>query len=169
MSALTYPRPDNVHGKFGRWVTADMFHISQRIREIEDGDRLFIQHLDPPAKVGEHLWNFVIVEVDEGGAQHWVTGVRELDSRVIEHVQMLLRVPFAQRFEEAEKLEAKREQEHIDQQLDQALESWGWDFRRQLAHDGFIAHTGRSYPSRAIHPTKAEPTWRQTSPARSTS
>ena len=167
MPELTYPRPDNVRGKFGRWVTADMFHISERIREIEQGNRLYIQTLDPPAHMPDgQVWNFVVVEVDENGTEWWVTPARELDSRLIEHVQMLLQVPFAQRFEAAEKLIAKQEQEEIDRQLDEALENWGWDFRKQLAHDGFIGHTGRSFPTRAIHPLKMEPAWRH-EPSRS--
>lgn len=170
MSDLTYPRPENVRGKFGRWVTADMFHISQRLQEIEQGHRLFIQHLDPPVELEPgKVWNFVIVEVDDNGTEWWVTPVRELDARVIEHVQYLLKVPYSKRFEEAEKLIAKREQDEMDRQLDEALENWGWDFRKQLAHDGFITHTGRSHPTRAIHPTKMEPAWRQTSHALSTS
>lgn len=161
MSALTYPRPANVRGRFGRWVTADMFHISQRIQEVEGGDRLFIQSLDPPARLPDgQVWHFAIVEVDENGTQWWVYGARELDARVVEHVQYLLKVPFRARFEAAEKLEAKRQQEDMDRQLDEALENWGWDFRKQLAHDGFITHTGKSHPTRAIHPTKMEPAWR---------
>lgn len=160
MSTLTYPRPDNVRGKFGRWVTADMFNISQRIREIEEGQRLYIQALDHPIERGEHVWNFVIVEVDESGTERWVTGVESLDGRVIEHVQMLLRVPFAKRLEEAERLEEKRRQDDIDAQLDNALEDWGWGFRRQLEHDGFIEHRGRSFPKRGVHAVKREPTWR---------
>ena len=161
MAELTYPRPANVRGKFGRWVTADLFHIAQRLQEIEQGNRLFIQAFDGPRRMPDgQIWNFVVVEVDEGGAQWWVTPARELDARLIEHVQYLLKVPFNKRFEEAEKLIAKREQEEMDRQLDEALENWGWDFRKQLAHDGFITHTGRSHPTRAIHPTKAEPSWR---------
>ncbi len=165
MPELIYPRPENVRGKFGQWVTADMFHIARRLQEIEHGNRLFIQSLKPPTRLPDgQVWNFVIVEVDENGTQWWVTPARELDSRVIEHAQMLLNVPFAKRFEAAEKLIAKREQEYIDRQLDEALENWGWDFRKQLAHDGFITHTGHSYPTRRVHPTKAEPTWRLTNP-----
>lgn len=165
MGDLAYPRPENVRGKFGQWVTADMFHISRRIQEIEHGNRLFIQQLDPPVDLGEHHWNFVIVEVDDRGAQHWVTGARELDSRILEHVQMLLTVPYAQRFAEAERLEAKREQAYIDQQLDEALENWGWDFRRQLEHDGFITHRGVSYPKRGVSAARMEPAWRHLAPS----
>jgi hypothetical protein len=95
-----------------------------------------------------------------------VTAVAALDSRVIEHLQMLLRVPFKERFAAAEKLEAKRQQDDLDAQLDKALEDWGWDFRAQLAHDGFITHTGKSFPKRGIHAGQMEPAWRH-APSRS--
>ena len=168
MSDLTYPRPENVRGKFGRWVTADVFHIAERIREIEQGNRLYIQAFDKPQRLPDgQVWNFIVVEVDEGGAEHWVTPARELDSRLIEHVQYLLRVPFKQRYEEAERLIAKREQEEMDRQLDEALEGWGWDMRRQLEHDGFIEHRGRSFPKRGIHAAKMEPAWRRSPAANS--
>lgn len=151
MSEITYPRPDNVRGKFGRWVTADMFHISQRIQEVSP--RLFIQELDPPTVWKDQTWNYVIVEVPEGmHTEQWVYGAAALDARVIEHVEYLLNVPFAKRFEEAEKLEAKREAEDIDNQLEEALENWGWDFRKQLEHDGFINGRGKSYAKSGVRP-----------------
>lgn len=159
MSELTYPRPDNVRGKFGRWVTADMFHIAQRIQEVSRD--LFIQELDPPVRYNEHdERHYAIIEVDPNTyIERLVTTVAALDARVIDHMQYLLAVPFAQRFEEAEKLEAKRQQEDIDRQLDEALENWGWDFRRQLEHDGFIEHRGISYPKRGVA-LKLQPAWR---------
>ncbi len=152
MSAVAYPRPENVKGKFGRWVTADMFHIAQRIQEIEQGDRLFIQEIDPPVRYtpDEEPRHYAIVEIDDAGTQRMVYSTAHLDSRVIEHVQYLLAVPFHIRFAEAEKLEAKHQQEDMDNQLEEALENWGWDFRRQLEHDGFITHRGKSYAKRGV-------------------
>jgi hypothetical protein len=149
MSDITYPRPDNVRGKFGRWVTADLFHIAQRIQEVDP--RLFIQSLDPPTKWHDQTWNYVIVEVPDGmNTEQWVYGAEALDARVVEHVQYLMTVPFSERFAIAEKLEAKREADEQDRQLEEALENWGYDFRKQLAHDGFITHTGKSYAKRGV-------------------
>lgn len=149
MSELTYPRPDNVRGKFGQWVTADMFHIAQRLQEVDKS--LFIQQLDPPTKWNDQTWNYAIVEVADGfHTEQWVYGAEALDSRVIEHVEYLLRVPFAERFAAAEALEAKRQKDAEDRELDEALEGWGWDFRKQLEHDGFITHRGTSYAKRGV-------------------
>ena len=152
MSDVSYPRPDNVRGKFGRWVTADMFHIAQRIQEVDP--TLFIQVLDSPMKWADQTWNFIIVEVPEtgplAGIECWVYPTEALDGRVIEHVQRMLAVPFDKRFEEAEKLEAKREADDQERQMEEALDGWGWDFRKQLAHDGFISHTGKSYSKRGV-------------------
>lgn len=152
MSAISYPRPQNVRGRFGSWVTADMFHIAQRIQEV--GDNLYIQHLDPPVTMGDQTWNFAIVEwvPHLQPPERLVYRTEALDARVIQHVEYLLRVPFSKRFAEAEALEEKHRQEDIDRQLDEALENWGWDFRRQLEHDGFITHRGTSYPKRGVQP-----------------
>lgn len=150
MSEISYPRPDNVKGKFGRWVTADMFHISQRIQEVSPS--LFIQELDPPTQWKDQTWNYAIVEVDEHGTDRWVYGAEALDARVIEHVEYLLHVPFSERFAEAEKLEANREADDQERQLEEALENWGWDFRKQLEHDGFINDRGKSYPKSGVRP-----------------
>lgn len=163
MSDIAYPRPENVRGRYGRWVTADMFHISERIRELDGGDRLYIQHLDPPAEYNPgDFRNFAIVEIVPGmlPPERLVTAVAALDGRVIEHLQYLLRVPFKVRFAEAEKLEKKRQDDELAAELDKALEGWGWDMRKQLAHDGFITHTGKSYAKRGVHATTAETPWR---------
>jgi hypothetical protein len=162
MSDVAYPRPENLRGRFGRWVTADVFNIANRIREVEGGDRLYIQHLDPPVTyIDGDIRHFAIIEyVPEGKPpEQLVTTVSALDSRVIEHMQYLRKVPFKIRFAEAERLEKKRADEDRERQLDEALENWGWDFRRQLAHDGFITTTGVSYPSRAIKPSTAPKLW----------
>lgn len=159
MPEVSYPRPDNVKGKFGRWVTADMFHIAQRLQEIDPS--LFIQSLEKPTHWKDQTWNYTIVEVDAAGTEHWVYGAEALDARVIEHVEYLLSVPFAERFAIAEQLEAKREADDIDNQMEEALENWGWDFRKQLEHDGFISHRGKSYAKRGVatHASKRAALW----------
>jgi hypothetical protein len=158
MTDIAYPRPENLRGRFGRWVTADVFNIAKRIREVDGGDRLFIQHLDPPVTyIDGDTRHFAIIEYVPHGKppEQLVTTVSALDSRVIDHMEFLRRVPFEKRFAEAERLEAKRAEEDKERQLNEAIDGWGWEFRNQLKRNGFIHSTGTSYPTRAIKPTKA--------------
>jgi hypothetical protein len=152
-TGAVYPRPANVQGKFGSWVEADVFHISERIREV--GENLRIQLLDPPQMVNGQERRFAIVELTAADGSHeLVYRAPALDGRVIEHVEYLLQVPFNKRFAEAERLADKQNKEDEENRIDQMVEEFGHEFQGQLWRNGFIQSRGRSYPSRHIRPTK---------------
>jgi hypothetical protein len=149
MAAIILPRPGNVRGRFGAYVTNDMFHIAERLQEIDGGTgRLYIQSFDDPIEWHGRTYNFAIVEYSPEltPPEQLVMRVRELDSRVIQQVERMRQIPFAKRFAEFEKLEAKWEAEDKARQLDELYERMGEPFLRKLEECNFIDPTwARSY------------------------
>ena len=131
-------------------LTGDMFNICERIKEIDAN--LYIYQLDPPVQLGDRTLNYSIAEVCQDRVERLVMRVEKLDARIIEHMQYLLRVPFEQRFAEAERLTDKFEADHKENELDKLYENLGAPMFRQLEHDGFITHRGRSFPKRGVRP-----------------
>lgn len=146
---LTLPRPENVRGRFGSFVTADMFHIAERLQEIDKN--LFIEAFDNPITMGDQTWNFAIIEwIPSLHKDELVTRVEALDARVIEHVQYLLHVPFEVRFAEAERLEDQRKEDARKAEVEEMYERMGRAFWYQLEHDGFNSGRGVSFPKRGV-------------------
>jgi len=151
MDTLALPtRPDNLHGSYGTLVDADVYNICERLKEIDP--RLKIHFIDPPIRYGPKVYNFSITEACDDGVERLVFRVEELDARVIQHVQYLLKVPFETRFAKAEAIEAKREEERQEAEHEKLYETMGGPMLRQLEHDGFIEHRGVSYPKRGVKP-----------------
>lgn len=147
MPGVTYPRPSNVQGRFGAWVDSDVFHIAERCKELNPNLR--IQTLDPPITINGEQRNFAIVEMTGAdGSYELVYRAPALDGRVIEYLEYLLQVPFEKRFAEAERLADKQNAAMREAELDTFTEEFAHEFRGQLARNGFITHTGTSYPLR---------------------
>jgi hypothetical protein len=140
MSEIMLPRPDNVRGRFGSYVTNDLFHIAERLQEIDGGkDRLYIQSFDEPIEWHGRTYNFAIVEwVPEKQREELVMRVECVDGRVIQAVERMRAIPFEQRFAEAEKLEAKWAEEDKQRELDQLYERMGGEMLIQLDRCGFV-------------------------------
>jgi hypothetical protein len=136
MSELMLPRPDNVRGRFGTYVTSDVFHIAERLQELDR--RLYVAALDEPIHWHGQEYHFTVSEICGDGVERFVMRVKELDGRVIERCERMLRIPFEQRFAELEKAEAKWEAEDKQRQLDELYEQMGGDMLIQLDRCGFI-------------------------------
>lgn len=136
MTDLLLPRPDNVRGRFGTYVTSDVFHISDRLKEVDKS--LYASTLDPPIHWQGLTYNFAISEICADRQERLVMRVEALDGRVIERVERMLKIPFEQRFAELEKLEAKWKKEDEERQLNELYERMGGDMLYQLDRCGFI-------------------------------
>jgi len=150
-TALALPEgyaPSNLHlapSVQTRMVDGDMFDICKRLAYISRS--LFIVQLTD--RKGEHC-NYVVMEKGLDHKVYMVMKTSELDARVLEKVEYLLRVPFDKRFEEAERLEREAEEKIRKDAIDEAYEKVGHGFQRQLWHDGFIEHRKTSYPTRGV-------------------
>lgn len=147
MPELIMPRPDNVRGRFGSYVTSDVYHIAERIRELPFGETLSIQSLDPPVTVLGTTYHFAIVENSVDGVERLVMRVPrlELDGRVIISLERMLRIPFEKRFAAMEREEAKWAEEEKQRQLDELYERMGGNMRIQLERCNFIDSWGPKY------------------------
>lgn len=114
-------------------VESDLYNICERIKEIDP--RLFIVVLDSRYNEG---YSFSIMEHCEDGVDRLIWRVKELDQRVLHKAEYLRSIPFEQRFEEAEKLEAKMKAEGDAESFNELYENLGRPMLRQLEHDGFI-------------------------------
>jgi hypothetical protein len=142
MGEILLPRPDNVRGRFGSYVTSDVFHIAERLQEVDK--RLFIQSLDPPITQFGRTYNFAIVENTPVGEQ-LVMRVQELDARIITSVERMLHIPFSKRFEAAERECERWEAEQQEKALDELYERMGGNMRIQLERCGFTDPWGPKY------------------------
>lgn len=140
---LMTPRPDNVRGRFGQWVTSDVFHIADRLKELDP--HLMVSALDPPVVWAGKTYHFTISEMCRDGVERFVTRAQALDGRVVTSCERMLRVPFEHRFAEAEKEADKWEAEEHERQLDLLYERMGGNMRIQLERCGFTDPWGAKY------------------------
>ena len=141
MAEIILPRPDNVRGRFGSYVTNDLYHIAERLQEIEGGrGRLYIEAFDEPLEWQGRTYNFAVTEYvpELTPPERLVMRVEHLDGRVIERVERMRRIPFHKRFAEAEKLEAKWAEEYKQEQLNNLYERMGGNMLIQLDRCGFV-------------------------------
>ena len=124
-------------------ITSDVYHICERLREIDPS--LYVYPLDPP--VGDK--HFSIVEKCRDGVERLVFRAPALDGRIIEHVEYLLHVPFERRFKEAEALADKLDAEAREQEMNEFVEAQAGPMWTELERCGFIQR-GVSYPKRGI-------------------
>lgn len=150
-TALALPEgyaPSNLHlapSVQTRFVDGDMFDICKRIAHVSRS--LYIVQLTD--RKGTDC-TYVVMERGLDGGSYMVLKTKELDARVIERVEYLLRVPFDKRFAEAEALERKAEADLRQAAIDETYERVGHAFQRQLWHDGFIEHRKTSYPTKGV-------------------
>ena len=134
--------PSNLHLRPSvkvRYIDGDLFDICERLAEIST--RLFIVEL---AEGGDCI--YAIMEHADNGVAELVIKVKELDARIIEKVEYMLRVPFEHRLAVVDAENAKYEADHHENILEETYDKMGGMFRKQLEHDGFITHRGVSYP-----------------------
>lgn len=124
-------------------VEKDVYDICERIKELSP-NLYILQAMD-----NDHC-AFIIMEHCKDGVDRLVIKVKELDNRVVVHLQKMLHLPLEERVRIAEKLNYRHEQEAKEEALEDLYERIGGPMRRQLWHDGFIEHRDKSYPKRGI-------------------
>lgn len=146
MGEILLPRPDNVRGQFGSYVTHDVYHIAERLEELARGvnAHLHIESIDPPIEQFGRTYHFAIVEDTQVGPQ-LVMRVKELDARVITACERMLHIPFEKRFQEAEAECERWEAEEKERQLDELYENMGGNMRIMLERCGFTDSWGPRY------------------------
>jgi hypothetical protein len=132
---LVAARPHNLRYDRNVEVSGDVYNICDRLAELDPS--LYIYPLDPPVALGDKVYRFSVIEQCGDGVDRLVMRVTELDARILEHIQYLLRVPFKQRFAEAERRADLLEAEHREAEMDSLVETMGMPMLRQLHHDGF--------------------------------
>lgn len=142
---ILLPRPDNVRGRFGSYVTHDVFHIAERLQELDRN--LYVSALETPIQWHGRSYNFTVSEICADGVERFVLRTEALDGRVIERCERMLRIPFETRFAELEKQEATWAKEDREAALDQLYEDMGGEMLIQLDRCGFIQRP-TSFPKR---------------------
>lgn len=148
--SLLLPVPTNLllpQGSQTFLVEQDLYGICERIgREVEGGDRLTVVMHSLPS--GETY--FTIMEKCADGVERVaIPRIDELDGRVIERLQYLLRVPLSARLADAERVEAANAADAKEQELDDLYENFGRPMLTQLEHDGFTQRP-TSYPKLGV-------------------
>lgn len=148
--ALLLPTPTNLllpEGTQSFVVEQDLYDICSRIRqEVDGGERLFVVLHEPPTGAPY----FTIMERGDDGVERVaIPRIDELDGRVIERLQYILRVPLSQRIDEFEKAEAIAEAKRKENEADELYERLGRPMWGQLEHDGFIQR-GVSYAKAGV-------------------
>lgn len=142
MSLIAAGAPSNLRSTFGQLVESDVFDICDRIKEIDTRLAIYVM----PEASSKH---FSIVELCADGVERFVFNTDELDARVPEKLRYLLHVPFHERLDAAERLEAKAEEDERARKLDEMYEQMGEPMWRDLEQCGFIQRP-RSFAKRGI-------------------
>ena len=141
-----HARPNNLRFQgVAHVVESDVYNICERIREVDPD--LFIVVADPPRPDGK---NFIVMEIDQSGAESLVSRYEELDARIIEDVERMRKIPLPQRLEQLEKDNTKFERAEQERMEEELYERLGGPMWHQLEHDGFIDSRGVSAPKRGI-------------------
>lgn len=149
-TGLALPRPDNMRVPYGdaaHLVENDVYNICARIKELDPN--LYLYLLDPPIVLGDKTYRYTVSEMCEDRVERLVSRFEDLDARIIEHLQYLLHVPFEHRMAEAEKLEARAEEDRKENDLAELYESMGRPMWTDLEKCGFIQRN-RSYAKRGV-------------------
>lgn len=119
-----------------RLVTSDMYHICERIREIDP--RLYIVELERETREGSK-YGFAIMERCEDGVDRLVlrASQRGLDERILEKLRRIMALDLHARIAELDREREKWEAEQHENELEKLYEEMGGKMHRQLVADGF--------------------------------
>lgn len=136
---LLTPVPSNFKnaGK-AHYVESDLYSIALRVKEL-DPNLVIVFHED-------HEQPFVVMEKCADGVERFVSRYTELDARIIEDLQYMLRVPFEHRLAEADKRVAAANAEVTAP--DPEKQDWYFtEMARELRRSGLMTpHWGTNYP-----------------------
>ena len=98
--SLMMPKPENLRGQYGSYVTSDVYHIAERLWELGQSVNvpLYVSTPERPIVKFGRTYNFVISEGTPVG-ERFVMYAEELDARIVERCERCLKIPFGQRFD----------------------------------------------------------------------
>jgi len=134
-------RPSNLHlnpeTDKVRFVSADMYQIAERIREISD--RLYLVELQRESAEGSKF-GYALMERCTDGVDRLVMRVAAdaLDARVLKRLRYMMALDLHERIAICDRDRAKWEAEQQENAAEELFERLGAPMHRQLAHDGFI-------------------------------
>ena len=165
-SSLILPegvRPTNLHlnpkTDFARHVTADMFNIAERLKEISPD--LYIIELERKSEEGS-AFGFAIMERCGDGVDRLVfrasrVGMESgqgigLDGRVLERLRYMMSLGLHERIALIDREREKWEAEQAEAALEEMYERMGGEMYHQLHRNGF-AHGGKRENVRPLNRT----------------
>ncbi len=140
--SLVVRKPDNMRSN-DRLVESDVFGICERVKQLDPNlvVRLNEGHTEP----------WVILEIGQDGVERFVSRYSELDARIIEDLQRMLRIPFEQRFRAtADRIDRENEERMRNIFDDEQMERLSWEMRRALRQSNMadIPDTAHKRPKR---------------------
>lgn len=143
MSNLLLPEgavPTNLHlnpnTDKARLVTSDMYHICERIREIDPN--LYILELERESREGSKF-GFAIMEKCSDGVHRLImrASQRGLDERILGKLRYIMAKDLHHRIALLDTEREKWEKEQHENELESLYERIGGPMHRQLVNDGF--------------------------------
>jgi len=145
MTLLVAGTPTNLKfadGVKAEVVESDVYQICERLKK--EHPRVFVIRI---ARDGEQ--RYIVNERDLEGTDWTLFSVDELDQRVIDKLDRIVKIPFEVRLKMAEKDELESKIAMEEEASDKFYENFGDPMRRQLLKDGFGSGTvTTSYPKR---------------------
>lgn len=131
-----------------RYIDSDLYDICRRLKELHPA--VYVVELTEGDMIA---WS--VMEDCPDGVQRLIfkcgygQKIDALDGRVITHLQKIMHVPFAHRYEAACKEIDAADAQRKDDELEKLFEDVGRPMWTQLEHDGFIQRN-RSYAKRGV-------------------
>lgn len=139
-------RPNNlVYDGAALMLEGDVLNICERVRK-EVSEDLFIVIAQPERPDGK---NFIVMERTKDGDK-MVKRYEALDSRIIEDLQYMIKVPFEHRIKLLEQENEAYEAAQKEEQLEELYEDVGRRMWTQLEKDGFINTRPVSFPKKGV-------------------
>jgi hypothetical protein len=148
MSTVKIKTPGNIKTKYGRVVTSDVYNVAEKVQELDPN--LMIVETEPKFNK-----RWLVVEMVNRGGTMEVTPVKRyavLDSRVVEDLERMLRIPLEERLKELDDwmaAEEKAKQEAEYARLWELGEKAEWAARK----DGLI-HVPNNLPFKRVKQKK---------------
>lgn len=137
MSQLLVPSSrSGIHGAT-EMVTSDLYHIAERIKEVDPNLSLVFQ------KGHERPW--VVMEAGRDGVERFVSRYSRADATILENLRYMLNVPFEKRIAELEK-KIEAENRAKEQFPEDKFEEFAYDMHKAMVESNMISPKwGRSY------------------------
>lgn len=127
---LLAPKPHNLRLKGARLVESDVYHVCERMKEIDPNLYVMLQEGHPKP--------WVIMEMCADGECRMVGRYDELTPKILDHLREMLATPFQERIDKLQK-QLDYENDYARQMRDSGeWERFLWEFNRELRVCNFV-------------------------------